>query len=343
MDGSRTRDLLTSTLPDEFIETRADELEVVERHRKIDVVTLVWTLILGWPAAAERTLASLRRAYMWAAGHEVARSSFDERLSEGLLELMKSCLEGLLDGVCQRTSSYHGSVLRNFEDVLAIDSTVLQLHEMLRDVYPGCSEGIAAAKLDVVMNVAEASPQRVKIAEGKQSDQAFWKRLGGWVEDKLLLFDLGYYDFNFFHRIDSHGGNFVSRLKQNANPRIVTNHRTPRGNAIELEGEDLQDVLGDLKRKRLDVTAEFPVEMRVCGGTKSTRRRRFRVVGQRNEETGEYHLYVTNIDRETLEVDAVAETYAARWQIELLFKQLRSHTRLDELPTSRERVAKLLI
>jgi hypothetical protein len=116
-EGSRTRDLLASALPDEFIEIRADELEVVECDRKIDVGALVWRLIVGWPAAAERTLASLWRAYMWAAGHCIARSSFYDRLSEELLALMESCLEGLLDGVRQRTSAYHGAVLREFEDV----------------------------------------------------------------------------------------------------------------------------------------------------------------------------------------------------------------------------------
>lgn len=343
MDGSRTRDLLTSVLPDNFIEIRAEEVEAVQRDRKVDVVALVWTLVLGWPAAAERTLASLRRAYMWAAGHEIARSSFYGRLSPELLELMGSCVEGLLDGVRQRTSRYHGEVLGQFEDVLAIDSTVVRLHKMLRDVYPGCSDGVASAKLDIVMNVAQASPRRVKIAEGKQSDQAFWKRIGPWVEDKLLLFDLGYYDFNFFHRIDRHGGRFISRLKKGANPTIVASHLTTPGNAIDLAGNKLQDVLDRLKRQRLDLTVEIDVKMQPYRGTRSTRSRTFRVVGQRNDETDEYHLYVTNVGREVLDVDDIADTYTLRWQIELLMKQLRSNARLDELPTSKEHVAKILI
>ena len=343
MDGSRTRDLLTSVLPDDFIEIRAEEVEAVERDRKVDIVALVWTLVLGWPAAAERTLASLRRAYMWAAGHEIARSSFYDRLSPDLLALMRSCLEGLLDGVRQRTSTYHGEILGQFEDVLAIDSTIVRLHEMLRDVFPGCSDDVASAKLDVVMNISEASPRQVKIAEGKRSDQAFWKRIGPWVEDKLLLFDLGYYDFNFFHRIDRHGGRFISRLKSDANPTIVASHLTTPGNAIDLVGEKLQDVLGRLKRKRLDLTVQLDVKMQRYRGTRSTRSRTFRVVGQRNEETGEYHMYVTNIGRDVLDVDDIADTYSLRWQIELLFKQLRSHARLDELPTSKAHVAKILI
>lgn len=344
MDGSQTRELLANALPTDFIEQRADELDVVERDRKVDIVALLWTLVLGWPAAAKRSIASLRRAYQWAAGHRLARSSFHNRLSEKLLTLLKSCLSTLLERARNQSSSYHGLAFRNFEDVLAIDSTVLRLHDMLEDVYPGCSDGVATAKLDVVMNIADASPNRVQIAEGRQSDQAFWQRIGPWVEDKLLLFDLGYYDFNFFHRIDRHDGRFITRLKSDANPTIVANHLTTRGNAIDLEGKQLQEVLGRLQRQQFDVTVEVEVKMQKYRGTRSRRTRRFRLVGQRDEEVDDdYRLYLTNIDRDVLEVEDLSESYRLRWQIELLFRQLRSHARLDELPTSKEHVAKILI
>jgi IS4 transposase len=343
MDCNRIREHLTNVLSDDFIEIRAEELGVLERDRKIDVVTLVWTLILGWPAAAQRTLTSLRRAYMWAAGHCVARSSFYQRLSEHLMKLMESCLEMLLGKAREQASAHHGRFLRHFDDVLAIDSTVVRLHEMLEDVYPGCADDVASAKLDVVMNVADQTPNRLEIAEGKRSDQTFWTQIGSWVEDTLLLFDLGYYDFNFFHRIDQQGGRFITRLKSDANPTIVTNHRTPRGNAIELEGKDLQDVIDRLQRKRLDVTVALEVEMQKYRGTCSTRIRHFRMVGQRHDETGEYHLYLTNIEPDMLETDDISETYRLRWQMELMFCQLRSHARLDELPSQKEHVVRILI
>lgn len=343
MDGSRLRDLLTSQLPEDFIEDRADELNVVERDRKIDVVVLVWTLVLGWSASAQRTIASLRRSYMWAAGHVIARSSFYGRLSKPLLRLLKECAEGLMAGVAQRASSYHGHALEHFEDILAVDTTIIRLNDMLSDSFPGCSDGVASAKLDIVMNIAEATPRRLKIAEGKQSDQGFWTELGGWVSGKLMVFDLGYYDFNFFHRIDSRGGYFISRLKDGANPLIVENHLTCRGNSIDLEGKNLQDVLDRLKRQTLDLTVEIEVQMQKYRGTRSTRRKQMRLVGRRNDETGEYHLYLTNIDPETLSVADIAETYRLRWQIEILIKQLRSHNRLDEVPSSKEQVAQILL
>ena len=76
MDGTLTVDILKRCLPHAVIEEFADELEVVERQRKVDVVVLVWSLILGFPAGAKRTIASLRRRFEQVGSCEIARSSF---------------------------------------------------------------------------------------------------------------------------------------------------------------------------------------------------------------------------------------------------------------------------
>jgi hypothetical protein len=52
--GKLTVEFLTSFLPEFVVETFADQLGVVERDRKVDPVLLVWTLVLGFPAGAER-------------------------------------------------------------------------------------------------------------------------------------------------------------------------------------------------------------------------------------------------------------------------------------------------
>jgi len=50
----------------------------------------------------------------------------------------------------------------------------------------------------------------------------------------------------------------------------------------------------------------------------------------RNEETGEYHLYITNVPAEKLSAEDVARNYAVRWLIEMAFKQLKSAYRIDQ-------------
>ena len=78
-------------------------------------------------------------------------------------------------------------------------------------------------------------------------------------------------------------------------------------------------------------------------GTRRTVRRRLRLVAVRLPESTEYRFYLTNIGPDSLDAHAVAQTYAARWQIELIFKELKSHYRLDELPTRKAHIVETLL
>ena len=80
-----------------------------------------------------------------------------------------------------------------------------------------------------------------------------------------------------------------------------------------------------------------------CAVSRRTVRRRVRLVAVRLPESTEYRFYLTNIDPDSLEAQCVAQTYAARWQIELIFKELKSHYRLDELPTSKAHIVETLL
>ncbi|MDF0591423.1 transposase, partial [Candidatus Methanocrinis natronophilus] len=70
---------------------------------------------------------------------------------------------------------------------------------------------------------------------------------------------------------------------------------------------------------------------------------RFRLVGIYNEDEDKYHLYVTNISPELLEPEEVARLYGARWEIEILFKELKSRYALDMVPTSNPQVIEAMI
>ena len=57
----------------------------------------------------------------------------------------------------------------------------------------------------------------------------------------------------------------------------------------------------------------------------------FRVVAVLNKETGEYHVYMTNIPVEILSDEDIASLYGARWEIEMVFKELKSYYRMDQI------------
>nr|QNO45689.1 hypothetical protein BIAKIMPD_00001 [Methanosarcinales archaeon ANME-2c ERB4]QNO47858.1 hypothetical protein DJFEGNLO_00012 [Methanosarcinales archaeon ANME-2c ERB4] len=51
----------------------------------------------------------------------------------------------------------------------------------------------------------------------------------------------------------------------------------------------------------------------------------FRVVAVLNKETGDYHIYMTNIPVERLSAEDIASLYGARWEIEMVFRELKSY------------------
>lgn len=343
-DGSTLATRLATLLPCPLVEKVARKRHVIERQRKVDVYALVWSLVLGFQAGSERTIETLRGAYQRASRQDISRSAFYDRLTPKLAGLLRDLAIRAMEQLGEAIPSTHG-YLAGFRDLLAIDSTVLKLHDWLSKAYAGTRTNAskAAAKLHMVMSVLDGSPRRVKLTPERTNDRTPWRRVGRWVEGRLLLFDLGYYSYSLFDRIDQNGGYFLSRMKTNANPLVLDVHRRWRGRSIEVVGRRLRDVIGSLQREILDVEVRVEFDRRTYRGEQSRARRPFRVIAIRNPESGEYHVYITNVPPQKLAAEDVSFTYSLRWQVELLFKAMKSHGHLDQLPSRKKCVVECLV
>ena len=83
-----------------------------------------------------------------------------------------------------------------------------------------------------------------------------------------------------------------------------------------------------------DVRAEVSFRRRAYNGSRSGATQKFRVVGIWNDDAEKYHLYVTNLPVAEYSAAEIAQLYQARWEVELLFKELKSTYNLDQVPTS---------
>ncbi|WP_254533450.1 IS4 family transposase [Natrinema gelatinilyticum] len=329
---------LTSLFPAERIEDIARERDVVQRHRTIDITMLVWTLIMGFAVDGEaRTIAGFQRAYSAATNQTVARSSFYDRFTPALGALLSDLLEHALEVAVPHTIAPQFEL---FRDVLIADATVFRLHRLLSE-FPATHSDQSGAKLHLVHNATTQSLEQFQLTD-ERTQESSQLRTGSWLRDRLLLFDLGFYSFRRFALIEENGGFFLTRLKSNANPLIVGERRKWRGRAISLPGRRLQDVLGDLTREIVDVTVEITFKRRPYAGKQSTDTMEFRVVGVRNEDTDDYHLYVTNLPDE-FTPRQVAALYGLRWEVELLFRELKSLYGLEKFQTSDPAIVELLV
>lgn len=316
---------------------------LVRRRRRLDPVALFWVVVLTVDTGATRSLADLRRVYARVTGVALAPSSFYARLSPAFARFLKRVLSMALErmAVSQRSAR---ALLGTIRDVLCIDSTVIRLHDALERVFPACrtNHTLAALKLHTVLNVRGRGPRSLKITAERVHDGPVL-RAGPWVKGRLLLFDLGYFRYQLFDAIRRQQGFFLTRLKDSANPTIWWLNQEVRGRAIDVTGVRLQDFKSRLKREIFDAEAELSFTRRAYLGKRRQARLLVRIVGLRDDMHGGYHWYVTNLSPDMVPATDIGKIYAARWSIELMFRELKHCYHLESMPSARRHIVEALL
>ncbi len=302
---------LQGLFPADWLRDKAKELKVVIRERKFDPVIAFWALVLSFSKSVSRQLATIKRSYETLSGTIFSNAAFYVRFDQKLVAFLKAALERAFQEI-HPVRTLKGA-LQRFKDILLIDGTIVTLHDSLAKIYEG-TRTAAGIKITCVMSVVCETLRSVKIFAANTPD-AKTIGLGAWVKDHLLIFDLGYFKHKFFARIVENGGHFLSRLKRNSNPLITAVHRKWRGQAIDLVGKRLKEVLPRLKREEIDVEIDLKFDRREYAGRKRSDTIRLRLVGVLNEETKEYHLYVTDLPADLLSPAEIAALYTGRWSI----------------------------
>ena len=335
---------LTRLFPEDFLRSTAFEAGFIQRERKIDPVILFWVIVLGFGVNFLRTIRGLKRKYETESNINISISSFNDRFTPQMEKFLKTCVTHAFEYQAQEPGLKLGTKLKNFRDILIQDSTIIRLNESLVKLWPAArSKKIAAGlKLSCVVSAVADGVKTVRLFS-ERTAEVKTLRLGPWLKDRILLTDLGFFNYNSFDKIERYGGFFVSRLKGNANPTIVRVNQICRGNSIDVVGKKLKDVLPLLKRQLLDVVVEVEVKRRKYKGKNTKITRTFRLVCVLNEETEEYHVYLTNIPIDVLIGEDIADLYSARWEVELLFKELKDVYHIDHIESANPYVVKCLI
>ena len=154
---------LCHLFPSEWLEAQARETALVQRQRKVNPISLFWTLILSFGIGKDHRIASLRRAYEEATGVLLSTSSFYDRFSPRLVVFLQQTCERALSQLTVKGAQLQGA-MSAFRDVLITDATVLRLHDLLKNSYAACrtNHTKAAAKLHLVHSVFGKSDQRLQ-------------------------------------------------------------------------------------------------------------------------------------------------------------------------------------
>lgn len=337
------RTALSRMFPAALLRRLAVDTGAMRRRRRVDPVKLFWVLILTLAGGRSRTIADLRRSYERVTGMRLSASSFYNRLTPAFARFLKEILAVSLENL-QRRNEGSKAVLGQIHEVLCVDSTVIRLHDTLARHWPACrtNHTLAAAKLHTVINARGRGPQSIKVTSERVHDGPVL-RAGRWVQGRLLLFDLGYFRYSLFAAIHAHGGFFLTRLKDNANPTLLRLHRRHRGRAIPVTGLGLRDLRPRLLRRVLDAEAEISFQQRRYAGKRKSATMSLRVVGLWDEARQLHHWYITNLPVDTVKPEDIGQLYAARWTIELLFRELKTCYQLESMPSRKSHIVEALL
>ena len=218
----------------------------------------------------DRSIEALRQSYLQVVGGELSLTyaSFHGWFGASLTVFLREILVHALEDPSDSTDRLDGRFAR-FRGVLIPDTTVVTLYRSLINAYPGSGDNHAGAKLHVVKSVLTGLPMQFSITDAR-THESTQLSTGRWLAGSLLLYDQGFFNYRTMDLIDANDGWFVTRLKPNANPRIVEELRDWRGNAISLTGKKLHDVLDDLHRDVIGVRVEVSFRRRSYNGSRSS-------------------------------------------------------------------------
>jgi len=185
-------------------------------------------------------------------------------------------------------------------------------------------------------------PLAARIVPGHQHDSRVDLPLEFLREGSLVLFDKGFLDYGRLQRLNQASLFYLCPLKKNAAAQVLRVKTGPsrlrKAMQGSVEGVQLRSILP--KDKRIGKTWDLDVRLARPSNRAPTIPARLVIVPGRD---GRQRPYVTNLPADRWSPRAIVELYRLRWQIELLFKELKQHLNLCSVPTKDPHAAQVLL
>lgn len=326
-----------------FSEASLNELgkatRLCRREREATPFRLMLALLESFATGALDSIADIHRAFNALCERQMRYKPFHNQLAKpGFPVFMRLMLTRLLNELaCEVLRFSPRSPFARFEQIRIQDGTSFALKPALAHTFPGRFTTVspAAVELHVDLDLLSEGLNRVTLSADSEGERQFLpapEELAG----SLLLADRGYVSIDYLRATDEADGRFIIRGKSDMNP-LILNALGPDGAKLErFQQQRLSTVKKRLsKYDCLDMTVRFGkgAKVFVC-----------RLIVHPNLRGNDVPRYLlTNLEREAFTPEHVSDGYRLRWQVELLFKQWKSHANLRAFDTANSNIAEGLI
>ena len=319
----------------DFMTRTARRTGFLKRERAIEPQSLVLSLIAALSKGNCHTIADLHRQFNGMSLSEkqfVAYKPFHNQLRKPAFALLMQKLTEFAIGQFVRALKAKLPVkLDCFDDILLQDGSSFRVHDGLAEVFPSrFPTHPAAIECHMTLSLKHQMPKTMTITADTASERAYLPKTE-LMRNQLLLADAGYVDFKYFSQLSEHGGSFIVRGGKNLNP-VIIEARNGQGRILpKLVGLKLKEI--DRKTNRSEV-----LDLKIKRGADE-----FRLVRRWFAEEKRFCIWVTNLPATTWSADEIMMIYRCRWQVELLFKELKSDTNWRSFATGQQAIMEGLV
>jgi hypothetical protein len=305
----------------------ARKVGAVERERKVDIAALVEASVLAL-SGLPGTQTSIYANYVHFTGQTLASSSFYERFTAEHAELMRQMAERAIEAVravapTDARQAELAMLLEQFQDVRVADSSSMVLQKLAESWAPSTSKVRPAGfKLHSIISLKDNLPVEHHVSPQRKHDNPQLAE-SALTPGTLYIHDLGYVDEDRAVRLVRSGVHVLARLKRSQKPMI---HRVclGRGERKACRGKSLDDAFVE---GLLDFNEDGVIDIDVVLEARTDEglvHQKLRVVGLFDSESGEAWFYLTSMPRDLFTAENVSVAYTLRWEIELVWKHLKT-------------------
>ena len=293
---------LASILNPVTITKIAKNVGFMKRMRQISPMDMVLALINTLGTRNNINLADIHKNLCTEDGKDISYKPFHNKLRKPeLTALLKTLTEQaakdwLIEPFRQALPSEYP-----FKAIEAHDGSSLKLHIGLTRQFPGrfTKTHPAAMELHMTMDVMTGSYNYLGISPDSESERHY-NPFAYEIKDILLLMDAGYFDIEYWHQADKHGGYIIMRTNGKINPDIEA--------AYDSNGIPIKALKGK-KLKQLKLEKNEIIDLTVTWKNKSGIHRLIAFWDRKKSCIG---YLITNLNREQFSVQKICELYGLR-------------------------------
>jgi hypothetical protein len=353
---NRIENTFAKIFDSEMLNQLARSTGFIQRAGEITAFSFMYIVSFGFFGNGEIALTYLVAGLRTHFNVIITPQALSKRInSTGAVNYLKAILVKLIAAQLKiGLKNKFSQLLPEFTGIYLQDSSQITLNESLSEDFKGNGGGASksALKLDFIYDIASFLVYGMKISSGIVNDQKHSKEIIKYIKPRsLVIRDLGYFSIDILKKIQGKLAYYISRLS------ITTNIYRNKEDVFPLnvpeflkklyhEGKDLSNIkiyIGKEEKFESRLVAE-----KVPLNVSMQRTKRFK--RDRKKEPSQYYvdwcgfsIFITNIPENMFSSKIILALYKIRWQIELVFCNLKLNVEIDIIKgTNKNRVESLV-